>query len=73
MIDRTVNDCADIEAMRAEAATLPIGHVLRELDNCKPLFNAPGPGVGGGKTFSGWDVPDWLMQRVRAALREVNA
>jgi len=46
--------------------------LLRELDACKPLYNATGPAQG-GRTFSGWDVPDWLMQRVRAAIRDTPA
>lgn len=46
--------------------------LLRELDNLKPLYNANGPGVDRGKTFSGWEVPDWLMQRIRAALQPAS-
>jgi hypothetical protein len=51
-----------------DGGPVPLVSLFRELEACKPLYEANGPGVDGGKTFSGWSVPDWLMQRVRAAL-----
>jgi len=44
--------------------------LIRELDHCTPRYEggSPNPTNGGATAFSGWYVPDWLMQRIRAAL-----
>jgi hypothetical protein len=64
-------DAFDAAPATPAADDLPAAQsVLRELEHLTPLYNATGPGVDLAKTFSGWEVPDWLMQRLRAALRD---
>jgi hypothetical protein len=54
---------------------MDVRSILANLAACEPEFKAPGPSgsLYGYKTFSGWSVPDWLMQRVRKALRDGQA
>lgn len=45
--------------------------VLHDLDASTPRYEggSPNPTNGGSTAFSGWYVPDYVMQRVRHALR----
>jgi hypothetical protein len=55
-----------------EALAPDVDALFRELDACPPRYEggSPNPTNGGSTAFSGWYVPDWLMQRVRTVLKE---